>query len=180
MGILKFLLTLAFCNAYRMLRIIPNNDPIMGVLLPYAKQQKWWVAPLFAFLTMASFDIVTFKVGIWTFVTSSTYAGLGILFHFCYRRLKKVGLKEYLGSGVVGVLIFDFITGPIMSSWLFHIPFSAALIGQIPFTLLHLASVSAFILILTPLLDTHVVNSASLEDAALYNSLKTKLSRFNV
>jgi predicted membrane protein len=149
----------------------------MGVMLPYAKQEKWWAAPLFAFITMASFDLITWKVGIWTIVTSLTYAGIGLLFYFYYKKKKKVGLKEYLGSGVVGVLIFDFITGPIMSSWLFQMPFEVALVGQVPFTLLHLASVSIFIVILTPLLDKHLVNSESLDDSRVFSFLKTQIAQ---
>jgi len=172
MKIVKYALSILFCNAFRFLRFIPNNDPIMGCMLPYAKQDKWWAAALFAFITMASFDALTGMVGIWTVVTASTYGALGILFHFIYKKVKKINLKTYLGSGVLGVLIFDFITGPIMSSWLFQMPFEAAFIGQIPFTLLHLATVSGFIIILTPLLDKHIINSEHLEDSKVWNKVK--------
>jgi hypothetical protein len=55
--------------------------------------------------------------------------------------------------GVVGVLIFDFITGPILSSAMFRMSFAQALIGQIPFTLKHLVSVSAYTVVVSPVLD---------------------------
>ncbi len=172
MKLVKYALSILFCNAYRLLRFIPNNDPIMGCMLPYARQDRWWNAALFAFLTMVSFDFITMKVGIWTWVTASTYAGLGLLFYFIYKRIRKVRLKHYVGSGIAGVLVFDFITGPIMSSYVFNMPFSVALIGQIPFTALHLASVTAFVLILTPLLDRAVVNNPQLEDSAVLNKFR--------
>jgi multisubunit Na+/H+ antiporter MnhG subunit len=140
-------------------------------MLPFARQDKWWNAALFSFITMVSFDLLTGMVGIWTLVTALTYAGLGILFHQIYKNKKKINLKTYLGSGIIGVLIFDFITGPIMSSWMFQLPFEFALIGQIPFTLLHLVSVSVFIVILTPLLDVHLMNSSHLEDQKVWNKL---------
>jgi len=171
MKIVKYILSILFCNLYRLLRFIPNNDPIMGCMLPFSRQDKWWSAGLFAFITMVSFDLLTGMVGDWTWITALTYAGLGILFHQIYKNKKKINLKTYLGSGILGVLIFDFITGPVMSSWMFQMSFETAFIGQIPFTLLHLASVSAFIVILTPLLDVHLVNSKQLEDSKVWNKL---------
>ncbi|PIN98885.1 MAG: hypothetical protein COT90_02190 [Candidatus Diapherotrites archaeon CG10_big_fil_rev_8_21_14_0_10_31_34] len=173
MKIVKYFLSILFCNAFRLLKFIPNNDPIMGCLLPYSRQDKWWASALFAFITMVSFDLITGMVGIWTLVTALTYAGLGILFHQIYKNKKKINLKTYLGSGILGVLIFDFITGPIMSSWMFQMPFETAFIGQIPFTLLHLASVGIFIIILTPLLDLHLINSKQMEDHKVWQKVLT-------
>ena len=51
------------------------------------------------------------------------------------------------------MLVFDFITGPVMSSLLFRMSFGEAFIGQIPFTLRHLASVSAYAVVVSPALD---------------------------
>ena len=148
----------------------------MGCLLPYARQDKWWHAALFAFLTMVSFDLLTGMVGIWTLATALTYAGLGMLFHFYYKRKKQVGLKVYLGSGIAGVLIYDFVTGPILSSLMFGMTFTEAFFGQIPFTLMHLVSVSAFIIILTPVLDRHLIGSPYLKDSRVWQYLKSFLS----
>lgn len=172
MKVVKYLLSLLFCNAYRFLRFIPNNDPIMGFMLPFAKQDRWWQASLFALLTMVSFDFITMRVGIWTAVTACTYAGLGVLFHFSYKKLKKVKLKHYLGSGVVGVLIFDFVTGVLFGPAMFGMSFAQAFIGQIPFTVMHLLTVTAFILILTPLLDRAIVSNPTLEDSAVIDKIK--------
>jgi len=171
MKLVKYFLSILFCNAFRLLRFVPNNDPIMGCMLPFARQDKWWTAGLFSFLTMVSFDLITGMIGDWTLITAVTYGGLGILFHQLYKNKKKINLRTYLASGVLGVLIFDFITGPIMYSWMFQMPFETALIGQIPFTLLHLASVSIFIVILVPFLDVHLMNSPLLEDHKIWNKL---------
>jgi len=172
MKLLKYALSILFCNAYRFLRFIPNNDPIMGCMLPFSKQDKWWQGALFAFITMASFDFLVGKTGIWTIVTASTYAFLGLMFHVAFKNKKKIKLKHYLGSGVLGVLIFDLVTGPIMSSWLFKIPFEAAVVGQVPFTAMHLISVSFFIVLLTPLFDRAIASNPSLEDTAVFNRLR--------
>ncbi|MBN2066988.1 MAG: hypothetical protein JW744_00800 [Candidatus Diapherotrites archaeon] len=172
MKILKYTLSILFCNAYRLLRFIPNNDPIMGVMLPYSKQGKWWHAALFAFITMLSFDFITSGIGIWTWATAFTYAGLGLLFHFTYRRIKVVKLKHYMGSGILGVLIFDFVTGVVLGPTMFGMSYLQALIGQIPFTAMHLITVSGFILILTPLLDRAVISNPALEDSTVVSKLK--------
>ena len=172
MKLAKYALSILFCNAYRLLRFIPNNDPIMGCMLPFARRDKAWKAALFAFITMASFDFITMKAGAWTIVTAGTYALLALVFGLIYNRMKTVKLRHYLGSGISGVLIFDFITGPIMSSYLFKIPFSVAFVGQIPFTILHLLTVSGFILILTPILDKLVVANPQLEDSKVLNKFR--------
>jgi hypothetical protein len=172
MKVLKYALSILFCNAYRLLRFIPNNDPIMGCMLPFAKQNRWWQASLFAFLTMVSFDLITSGIGRWTWVTAGTYAALGILFHFTYKRMKKVQLKHYLGSGVIGVLIFDFVTGVLFGPAMFGMSYMQAFIGQIPFTILHLLTVSGFVLILTPLLDRAIVSNPALEDSAVLSKFR--------
>jgi len=172
MKLVKYLLSMLFCNAYRLLRIIPNNDPIMGCMLPFSRQDRWWHASLFAFATMVSFDFVTMKVGIWTLVTGLTYAGLGLLFHRLYKKIGKVKMKHYLGSGIIGVLIFDFVTGILFGPAMFGMSFMQALIGQIPFTIMHLITVSAFILILTPVLDRAIVCNRALEDSEVLGRLK--------
>jgi hypothetical protein len=108
-------------------------------------------------VAMVLFDILSRKVGIWTAVTAGTYGLLGLGFSFAYSALGKrgrtIGTATFLVSGVVGVLVFDFITGPILSSAMFRMSFAQALIGQIPFTLKHLVSVSAYTVVVSPVLD---------------------------
>jgi hypothetical protein len=169
---LRLALAGIFCNVYRLLRFIPNNDPIMGAMLPFARRGKWWEAGIFAFLTMVSFDLITMKLGVWTIVTGVTYGLLGIAFHFAYGKIKKFSVWTYIGSGVAGVLAFDFITGPIASSLMFGMPFWAALAGQVPFTLLHLASTTFFVAVLTPLLDRTIVGNERLSDAKVLEAVK--------
>jgi len=172
MKLIKYILSILFCNGYRLLRFIPNNDPIMGCMLPFSKQGRWWQGALFALITMVSFDFITMKVGLWTVVTAGTYAGLGLLFHFAYKRIGKVKLKHYLGSGIIGVLIFDFVTGVLFGPAMFGMNFAQALIGQIPFTVMHLLTVTGFVLIITPVLDRAVISNPSLDDSAVLNKLK--------
>ncbi len=144
----------------------------MGVMLPFSRQDKWWQAPLFAFATMISFDIITMRVGIWTIATALTYAGLGLMFHMVYKKVGKVKMKHYLGSGIVGVLIFDFVTGVLFGPAMFGMSFAQAFIGQIPFTVMHLLTVTGFILIITPLYDSAILSNPAIEDSAVLNKIK--------
>ncbi len=147
---------LGVTTVLRWVRIFPNNDPIMAVMLPCAKRSRFW-AFAFPVVAMVLFDVLSRKVGVWTAVTAGTYGALALAFSFVYEALGKrgrtVGPATFLVSGAVGVLVFDFITGPILSSFLFHMSFAEAFVGQIPFTLNHLASVSAYTLVVSPSLD---------------------------
>jgi len=172
MKLVKYLLSILLCNGIRFLRFVPNNDPIMGCMLPFSKQGRWWQGALFALITMVSFDFLTMRVGLWTGVTAVTYAGLGLMFHLIYKRVGKVKLKHYLGSGVLGVLIFDLVTGVLFGPAMFGMSFAQAFFGQIPFTVMHLVTVTGFVLIITPVLDRAVVSNPTLEDTAVLNKLK--------
>lgn len=149
----KHLGALVFCTFYRLMRIVPNNDPIMAFALPFARKDRWWQAALFPFLAMALLDIFMNRLGTWTLVTATTYALIGLGFSQYFKSKKKVGLKTYGLSAVAGILFFDAITGPLMSSFMFRIPLEAATIGQIPFTLLHLATGVSLTLLIAPMLD---------------------------
>lgn len=178
-GITKFVIGILLSNIIRLFRFIPNNDPIMAIMLPYAKSDKKYKAVLFPFITMVSFDLITGMLGIWTIVTALTYAGLGLLFTQFFFKEKKISIFKYLKGGVIGVLIFDFITGPIMSSFMFGMSFIEAFLGQIPFTLMHLVTVGTFIIVITPFYDKFVFENANLIDSIIIQRLRQKISKLN-
>lgn len=175
-NLLKYVGSLIFCNIYRLLRIFPNNDPVMGCMLPFARQGKWWQALLFPLIAMVSFDFLSGRVGIWTIGTAATYAGLGLFFHLRFRNVKKMSLGKYAKNSVLGVLIFDFFTGPIMSSFVFGMPFIVSFAGQIPFTLMHLASASVLTVLIAPVLDVQVRYSMQETYARYLNRLKLAMA----
>ncbi len=148
--------SLGVTTGLRALRLFPNNDPIMAVMFPCAKRGRL-PAVAFPVMAMVLFDVLSRRLGVWTAVTATTYGLLGLGFSLAYSALsargRRVGAATYLASGVVGVLVFDFITGPVMSSLLFRMSFADALVGQIPFTAKHLLSVSGYALVVSPALE---------------------------
>ena len=178
-GAVKFVLSITISNIIRLFSFIPNNDPIMALMLPYSKQKNRIAAFLFPFITMFSFDAITGHLGILTVVTAMTYGCLGLFFAFIYKN-RKVGLKTYLGSGALGVLIFDFVTGCIAFPLLFNMPFEQAIFGQIPFTIIHLVTVSCYVVVITPLLDKHILQNPKLSDTKLFNYLKIRLGQLQL
>ncbi|MCX6801660.1 MAG: hypothetical protein NT067_00955 [Candidatus Diapherotrites archaeon] len=157
----KFAFGLIFSNLYRLLKVFPNNDPLMGFALPFARKGKWWHAMIFPIVAMVSFDFISGAVGIWTVGTSLTYGLVGFLFYKYCKGKKKIGLKTYAGASVLGVLFFDFITGAVMSPFMFGMTFEAAFIGQIPFTAMHLFSATFYTLLLAPVLDPEIAVDVS-------------------
>jgi hypothetical protein len=151
-----FGLGLGVSTALRWARFFPNNDPIMAVTLPYAKRGRV-AAAAFPALAMVLFDLLSRRVGIWTLVTAGTYGLIGLGFSSLYSKRaahgRVVGRGTFFLSGIAGVLVFDFITGPLMSSALFQMSFAQAFVGQVPFTIKHLVSVSLYAVVVSPLLD---------------------------
>jgi hypothetical protein len=178
-GIVKFFLAILISNLIRFLRFIPNNDPIMAVMLPFAKEKSIIKAFLFPFLTMITFDLITGFIGSWTLITAITYGLLGVFFTILYSKKKEITLKTYLGSGIIGVLIFDFVTGVLATPLMFGMSIEQAFIGQIPFTIMHLATVSGFILIITPVLDKHLFKNKNLEDHKILARILSKVPQLN-
>lgn len=156
----KYLVGSVLCNAYRLLRVFPNSDPIMGFVLPAAKGEPAWKAPLFAFVTMFSFDIITMSLGPWTYVTSSTYALIALAFPLLLKK-RKTSLKLFLWAGTLGVLAFDFITGPLMGYAVFGQDFLLTTILQVPFTIMHLVSAAFGVLIISPFYDAQIAKEVA-------------------
>lgn len=174
---LKLIVSMVIANLIRLVRIIPNNDPIMSMALPYARRSSALTSFLFPLVTMASFDFVTGYLGTWTIVTALTYGVIGLAFHYLLKDKEKIGLFTYLKGGVAGVLAFDFITGVVATPLLYPMSFMQAFFGQIPFTAMHLATTCAFILVVTPLLDKQVLLNKSLNDSEIRRMFASISSR---
>lgn len=139
----------------------PNFEPMLASIMPFSKRLSVVGSFLFGFLGILLFDAVTSGWGSWTWVTAFCYGGLGIASYFFFKnREAKTG--TFLGFGIVGTLLYDAITmfiGPVFEGQ----SLALALVGQIPFTLLHLGGVTFFAIVLSPLLYRWLVKNESLE-----------------
>jgi uncharacterized membrane protein len=94
---------------------------------------------------------LTSGIGLWTFITGITYGLVGL---FSYWVLKnKSGWKSYASYAVIATIAYDAITGLIPGPLFYGQPFMVALIGQIPFTAMHLLGNVSFAILLSPLLE---------------------------
>jgi len=111
---------------------------------------------------MMLYDIVTFKVGVWTFITALSYGLLGF-WASVYFKNKSSTSWNYAKFAVIGTLFFDATTGLSIGPLFFGQPFAAALMGQIPFTALHLVGNVSFAIILSPLVYRFVIENKKFE-----------------
>ncbi len=140
----------------------PNVEGVLAVTMPFAKRFGPIGGFLFGFLSIAIFDTAVGKVGLWTFITAGTYGALGIGAHFFFRnRESRAG--NYIVFAVGATIFYDAVTGLGIGPVFYGQPFMEALIGQIPFTLWHLAGNVGFAAVVSPALYRWVAANPSFE-----------------
>lgn len=174
---IKYVIGFVVCFGIRLIPFRPPNvEPIMTTTMPFGKKWGWLAGALFGALSILLYDLIHptpgfARIGSWTLVTAAMYGLIGVAAGI-YLKNKESRVRHYVGFAVLATLAYDFITGPIMSSFIFKMHFSTALIGQIPFTLLHLGGNIVGAALVSPLLYNWVVNNPSLNTDAVYAKLK--------
>jgi len=138
-GGLKYVTGLLIVTALRLVPRIPNMEPIMATAMPFSKGYGWIRGAGFAMLAIVLYDIVTRTAGTWTLITAMTYA-LVTAAAYLYLRNKPNTIKSYVKYAIFGTIFYDVVTGIGMGYFLFKMPLIVVITGQIPFTLMHLAS----------------------------------------
>ncbi len=161
-NIIKYLIGLSIVIFLRLLPHPPNVEPIMSTMMPFSKKWGWLSGMIFCLLAVFSFDILTGTLGIWSLMTAGTYALLGALAGLYFRN-KKNEVKYYLGFSVVATIIYDAVTGIGTGMLFFHQSFATTFVGQIPFTLYHLAGNIVLSLLVSPLIYKWVITNHQLE-----------------
>ena len=139
----------------------PNVEPILATVMPFSKRYGYAGSFLFGFLGIVIFDAVTSGWGIWTLVTALTYGIVGIGARF-YFKSREASRRNFVAFGVAGTIFYDAVTmmiGPLFNGQVLAV----ALIGQIPFTIMHLAGTIMFAALVSPFLYRWVVQNESLE-----------------
>ncbi len=170
----KFALGFVVCLLIRLIPFRPPNiEPIMATAMPFARAYGKMAGFFFAFGSMVLFDLIVGKVGVWTFITALAYGlvGLGAAVYF---KNKKNTAWNYAKFAVISTVLFDAVTGLTIGPIFFGQPFIAAVIGQIPFTAMHLLGNILFALVLSPALYAFVIENKKLESPRLFINLKPK------
>ena len=76
---------------------------------------------------------------------------------------------DYAKFAIIGTLAYDAVTGLTVGPLLFHQTFYSALIGQIPFTILHLIGNTSFALLLSPLIYNFAIKKKKTEAVSFIN-----------
>lgn len=146
----KFSLVLVLCLLVRLIPLrAPNVEPILATTMPFSKAYGAFVALSFAVLSILLFDVLTGTLGMQTFFTVGAYGVLG-LWSANYFKTHKGTAFNYVRFAIIGTLFFDAVTGLTVGPLFFHQTFLASLVGQIPFTALHLLGNVIFAAILSP------------------------------
>lgn len=133
----------------------PNFEPMLATIMPFSKRYGLLGSFAFGFLGIVLFDAFTSGWGAWTAVTALCYGTLGVAAHLFFKN-RPANVRNFLMFGVPGTIGYDAITmfiGPMFDRQ----PLALALAGQVPFTLMHLAGVITFSVLLSPALYRWVV-----------------------
>ncbi len=150
----------AFCLLLRLIPFrAPNLEPILAAQMPIARNFGGTSAFFFGFLSLAVFDFITARVGVWTLVTGIVYGLLGV-FAYAFFKNREANRRNYVYFAVLGTLFFDAMTGLTIGPIFFGQSFVGAFYGQIPFTLLHLAGNIGLAFFLSPLIDRYLLTKS--------------------
>ncbi|ETB64185.1 TPA: hypothetical protein DIC38_00270 [Candidatus Nomurabacteria bacterium] len=136
----------------------PNLEPIMASIMPIGKSYSKIFSFSFGFLSIVLFDVITLKIGVWTLITAIIYGllGLGASYYFKNRN----GWRSYAKYAFWGTIFYDALTGLTIGPLFFGQSFMVSLVGQIPFTLIHLLGNVSFAIILSPVIERWLVKES--------------------
>lgn len=123
----------------------PNVELVLASQMPVAKVYGKTAGFFFGVLSILAFDLLTGTLGSWSLVTASAYGLLGVF--ASWYLASRAGTRYFVYFAIAGTLFFDAVTGLTVGPLFFGQSFTAALLGQIPFTLMHLLGNIAFALV---------------------------------
>ncbi len=126
-----------------------NVSPLMATELAGSKAYGPMVGGFYGAGSIALVDLFMGKLGSWTIITALTYGAVGVWGGYFLQR-RNATAKNFVIASIVGTLFFDLITGVLMGPLMYHQAWSDAILGQIPFTLRHLAGNIFFAVVLAP------------------------------
>ncbi len=175
-NLFKYTIGLGIALILRFIPHPPNVEPIMSTMMPFSKKWGWIGGVLFTIIVMLSFDLISGTLGVWSLVTIPTYALIALAASF-YLKKKENKIRYYVGFSVVATIVYDAITGIGTGMLFFHQTFMATFLGQIPFTLYHLAGNVVLGAIVSPVLFRWVMDNPKLETSVVMAKVRSILSQ---
>src|SRR3989344_1283499 len=161
-GSLKFIIGWTAVFLFRLIPFRPPNfEPMLATVMPFSKRYGLLGSFSFGFFGIVLYDAVTSGWGMWTVVTAVCYGLLGVGAYLFFKN-REASVKNFLIFGIPGTILYDAVTmmiGPLFNAQLW----SAAVIGQIPFTLMHVLGTIVFAVVLSPALYKWVIQNDALE-----------------
>ncbi|MEK7585734.1 MAG: ECF transporter S component [Patescibacteria group bacterium] len=132
----------------------PNVEPVMSAIMPFGRVYGKLSAFLFGAMSIVIYDSLTSGLGVWSAITAVAYGlvGLGAGYYFKNR----TGWRNYALFAIFTTILYDVVTGLTLGPLFFDQTLSNALVGQIPFTLLHLLGNVVFAIVLSPVIETWI------------------------
>ncbi len=164
-GVPKYIAGFLFTLVFRLLSPflgLWNVSPLMATELAGSKAYGPWVGGLYGALSIVLLDIIVGRTGSWTFITAITYGVVGVWGSY-FLKNRSASAMNFVVASIVGTLFFDLVTGVLMGPLLYHQPWIEAIVGQIPFTLRHLAGNTFFALVLAPWFYTKIMENPKWE-----------------
>ncbi len=171
---LKYTVGIVTCLLIRFIPFRPPNvEPILATMMPFSKKYGIFSGFLFSFTSIALYDIFSGKIGSWTFVTAGVYGAIGFAAGIYFKNRESTAWN-YAKFAIVGTIVYDIMTGLTIGPIFFHQSFMTALVGQIPFTTLHLIGNVGFAIIFSPLIYKFVIQNKKLEVGSIIKSFNTQ------
>lgn len=142
----------------------PNFEPMLAILMPVSKRASVSGSFLFGFLGIVLYDAVTSGWGSWTAAAAICYGVLGIAAR-AFFRTRAASVYNFLLFGIPATILYDAATmlvGPVFHGQ----PFSLAIAGQVPFTLMHLIGTITFAMLLAPIAEAWLARESAPVPAA--------------
>lgn len=171
----KYLVGLVFVLLFRLIPKIPNVEPITSTMMPYSKKWGPLAGMIFCTVSVLGYDLLSGTLGVWSLITAGSFALLGLLAGFYFKN-RESNVKNYLIFAIFATLLYDAITGLGIGTIFFGQNFMEALVGQIPFTLYHLAGNIVFAVLLSPILFKWVIENEKFEVSSIFTKFKVKSS----
>ncbi len=174
-GQAKFFLTLVLCFLIRLIPFrAPNIEPIMAATMPVGRIYGAFSGFSFAFLSILLYDVATHTLGVRTLFTAGAYGLIGLASVYYFQK-NKGKTMDYVRFAIYGTLFFDAVTGLTVGPIFFHQSFIGSLVGQIPFTALHLLGNVTLAALLSPGIYNFLIRKRKKESVSTINTLNPKI-----